>query len=130
MQSIDQGNYTCSVRTSAGVVSRTTVEALVYPEVSITTPDNQVFYAREEETATVTLPCVAENNSSQITWSRVSRSGDLMNTSDGHIVVYPDQMVISNVRFSDNGTYVCKASNRADFAYILVHLIVLGKSQV
>ena len=102
----------------------------MYPEVSITTPDNQVFYAREEEMATVTFPCIPENNSSQITWSRVSRSGDLMNTSDGHIVVYPDRMVISNVRFSDNGTYVCNVSNRADFAYILVHLIVLGKSQI
>ena len=53
-----------------------------------------------------------------------------MNSSDGHIVVYPDRMVISNVRFSDNGTYVCKASNRADFAYILVHLIVHSKSQI
>ena len=125
----DQGQYTCRARASNGVIVTESVQAMLYNAVQVTTQTNQVFSSLQGETATVSLPCSAINHD-HIAWRRVGISTELRNTSDGHLVVYPDRLEINNVRFSDNGTYECTASNRVGFQSILSSLIVHGKLSV
>ena len=122
----DEGRYTCTARSNTGMMVTQSVQAELYHAVWITTPSNQVFMALQGDVATVSLPCAAVNHS-QIAWRRAGVSTELRNTSDGHLVVLPDRLVINNIRFSDNGTYECIASNRVGHQSILSHLIVYGK---
>ena len=125
----DQGRYICTARASNGQTVTQSVQATLYDAVQVTTQDNQVFPSLEGETATVSMPCLAINHD-HIAWRRVGISTELRNTSDGHLVILPDRLVINNIRFSDNGTYECTASNRVGYQSILSSLIVHGKLSV
>ena len=125
----DQGQYTCTVRASNGQMVTRFVHATLYDPVQVTTTDNQVFWSLEGDTATVSLPCSATNHN-HIAWRRMGFSAELRNSSDGHLVILPDRLVINNVRFSDNGTYECTASNPVSDQSILSSLIVRGKLSV
>ena len=124
--SADQGQYTCTAQASNGGTVRQSVQAMLYHAVQVTTQDNQVFSSLQGETSTISLPCSAINHD-HIAWRRVGISTELRNTSDRHLVVYPDRLEINNVRFSDNGTYECTASNRVGHQSILSSLNVHGK---
>ena len=124
--STDQGRYICTAIASNGQTVTQSVQATLYYAVEVTTQDNQVFPSLEGDTATVSMPCSAINHD-HIAWRRVGISTELRNTSDGHLVILPDRLVINNVRFSDNGTYECTASNRVGYQSILSSLIVHGK---
>jgi hypothetical protein len=124
--STDQGRYTCTARASNGQTVIQSVQATLYDAVQVTTEDNQVFNSLEGSISSVSLPCSAINHN-HIAWRRVGISTELRNTSDGHLVVLPDRLVINNVRFSDNGSYECTASNAVGFRSILSSLIVHGK---
>jgi hypothetical protein len=127
--SVDQGQYTCTARASNGQRVTQSVQATLYDAVEVTTEDNQVFHSLEGSTATVSLPCLAINHDN-IAWRRVGINTELRNTSDGHLIISPDRLVINNVRFSDNGSYECTASNTVGFISILSSLIVYGKLMI
>ena len=103
-----------------------TVEAALYPSVSITTPDNQVFPTVQDESSVVTISCVAVNHA-QLVWRRAGSGVIITNSTDNHIRVYEDRMVITGARFSDNGTYTCTAFNDADSEYIVFSVVVNGE---
>ena len=125
----DQGQYTCTARASNGQTVTQSVQATLYDTVQIITQDNQVFSSLQGNTTTVSLPCSAVNYDN-IVWRKVGISTELRNTSDGHLVILPNRLVISDVRFSDNGTYECTASNQVSYQSILSSLIVYGKLSV
>ena len=128
--SADQGRYTCTARASSGQMVTQSVQATLYNAVEITTQNNQVFSLLEGSTATVSLPCFAINHD-HIAWRRVGISTELTNATDpGHLVIFPNHLVINNVRFSDNGSYECTASNTVGFRSILSSLVVHGKISV
>ena len=123
----DQGRYTCTARASNGQMVTQSVQATLYDAVEVTTQNNLVVSSVEGSTATVSLNCSAINHD-HIAWRRVGISTELTNTTDpGHLVVLSDRLVINNVRFSDNGSYECTASNTVGFRSILSSLIVHGK---
>ena len=123
----DQGWYTCNARASNGQMVTQSVQATLYDAVEVTTQNNLVVSSLEGSTATVSLLCSAINHD-HIAWRRVGISTELTNATDpGHLVVLSDRLVINNVRFSDNGSYKCTASNTVGFRSILSSLIVHGK---
>lgn len=122
----DYGTYTCIVRTSAGVILSENVQAQFYDGMQIITPSHQSFTVLEG--GSVSLPCVAKH-AAKIEWRKVPISTELRNTSDGHVVILPDWLVINNARFSDNGSYECTvtANNTSNNNSIIAHLLVHGK---
>ena len=125
-QSVDEGEYTCYARTSDGNMVTQTIHARLFEAVQISTPTDQIYTALQGDSATVSLHCSAVNHD-EIIWRRESDSSEVRTTSDGHFVVSSDRLTISNVRFSDNGTYICTARNLVTEVYIIAHLVVQGK---
>lgn len=122
----DNGTYTCIARTSSGELVSQSTEAALYPSVSIFTPDNQVITTVQATLMTVMIPCIAVNHA-RLVWRRAGSGHIISNLTDERITTYNDRMVISGVRFSDNGTYTCTAFNDADSEYIVFSLVVYGK---
>ena len=122
----DQGQYSCNVRASNGQQVTQSVQATLYNAVQVTTPADQVFESLEGDTARVALPCSAINHD-DIAWRRLGFSDELRNSSDGHLVILPNHLVFNDVRFSDNGSYECTASNRVSHQSVITSLVVHGK---
>ena len=122
----DEGPYTCYARTSSGQLISLSVSAELYNRTKITTPDNLVYEALQEDTATLSVPCLSVYQD-ELAWRKVPNPRVLTNSSDGHLVILPDHMVINNVRFSDNGSYECTVDNRVGRDAIIANIIVYGK---
>ena len=113
--STDQGRYTCTARASNGQMVTQSVQATLYDAVEVTTQNNLVFSSLEGSTDTVSLPYSAINHD-RIAWRRVRINTEVTNVTDpGRLVILPDRLVINNIRFSDNGSYQCTASNTVGF---------------
>ena len=113
--STDQGRYTCTARASNGQMVTQSVQATLYDAVEVTTQNNLVFSSLEGSTDTVSLRYSAINHD-RIAWRRVGINTELTNVTDpGRLVILPDRLVINNIRFSDNGSYQCTASNTVGF---------------
>ena len=120
----DYGTYTCMVKNSVGMMLSGNVQAHFVDGIQIITPTHQSFNVFEG--GSVSLPCVAKD-AAKIEWRKVPISTELRNTSDGHVVILPDRLVIDNVRFSDNGSYECTVTASNHRNSIIAHLLVHGK---
>ena len=124
----DQGVYVCRATTQNNIILNQTISALILDPVQITTESMLTYEARLCET--VVLNCTALHHDS-ITWSRLTHDQIprvVTNSSDGRTSVLSDtgQLVISEVKLSDNGTYICVARNRLSNTEITAYLNIIG----
>ena len=123
----DQGVYACQAITQNHIILNQTIRALIFEGVQITTESMLTYEARLCET--VVLNCTALYYES-ITWSMNAHDQTLTvpNSIDGRITVLSGtgQLVISEAKLSDNGTYGCAASNRVSSQEIIAYLNIIG----
>ena len=124
----DQGVYVCQAITgSNNNILNQTISALIFERVQITTESMLTYEARLCET--VVLNCTALYHDS-IIWSMKAYDQTLTvpNSIDGRITVLSGtgQLVISEAKLSDNGTYGCAASNRVSSKEIIAYLNIIG----
>ena len=118
----DQGEYVCRVRNGTNNLLTQTITALIFERVEITTQSMLSYEAKLCER--VALRCDALHQES-IRWTRTIDGGfprEIANSSDGRISVLSDQLLISETKLSDNGTYTCIAWNSVSQAYIMANL--------
>ena len=126
----DQGVYTCRAATDSNIILNQTISAMVFEGVQIITESMLTYEARLCET--VVLNCTAVYHDS-IIWYRLTHDQTprvVTNTSDGSISVSSEngQLMIRDAKKSDNGTYVCAASNTGSNEEITAYLnIQFGK---
>ena len=125
----DQGVYVCQAVIQSNILLNQTISAILFPRVQITTESMLSYKARSCEI--VVLNCTTLYHNS-ITWSRLTHSQTptiVTNSSDGRITVLSGtgQLMIREAKLSDNGTYVCAASNRVGNKEIIAYLnIIIG----
>ena len=125
----DQGVYICRAATDSNIILNQTISAMLFERVQIITESMLTYEARLCKT--VVLNCTALHHDS-IMWYMLTHSHTprfVTNTSDGRISVSSDigQLVIRDAKQSDNGTYVCAASNRVSNEESIAYLNIIGK---
>ena len=135
MQSVtfeDQGVYTCrATNESNNIILNQTIHAMIFEGVQIITESMLTYEARLCETVVLNLNCTALHHDSVI-WRRLIHGQtlrEISNSIDGRISVLSEsgQLVIHDAKQSDNGTYVCAASNRVSSEQITAYLDIIGK---
>ena len=123
----DQGVYTCRVITHNTILNQT-IRAQLFEPVQIMTESMLTYKARICEP--VELNCTALHYES-IMWSKLTHDQTprrVTNSSDGHLTVLSGtgQLIVREAKQSDNGTYVCAASNRVSSKEIIAYLNIIG----
>ena len=115
----------CQAVTENNVILNQTITALLFERVQVTTESILSYQARLCEL--VVVNCTALHHDS-ITWrgqtSHYPIPREIRNSSDGHITVSSEtgQLMIHEVRLSDNGMYFCTVSNRVSSKEIIAYL--------
>ena len=119
----DQGVYVCRAITQNNIIVNQTISALILDPVQVMTESMLTYEARLCEI--VVLNCTALYHES-IIWSMKAYDQTLtiLNSIDGRITILSGtgQLVISEAKLSDNGTYGCAASNRVSSQEIVAYL--------
>ena len=119
----DGGEYVCRATNENHAIVTASVNASLFEHVQIITPSMLTYQATLCET--VALNCNSLHHDFVI-WRKLSSTGvtirEVSNSSDGHLTVLPDHLVIHETRPSDNGTYTCSVGNAAGHKYITANL--------
>ena len=123
----DQGVYICrATNDSNNIILNQTISAMLFEGVEIVTESMLTYEARMCEI--VVLNCTALHHDS-IIWRRLIHDQtlrEIRNSNDGRISVSSEsgQLVIRDAKQSDNGTYLCVASNRVSNEEIIAYLSI------
>ena len=114
----DPGEYACIFsREDERFIEK--INATLIEMVQITTETGLSYHVQMCEP--VALNCTPLYHDS-IMWIMLPDSKQVRNTSDGRVILLPDQLFIQEVVSEDNGTYTCLAKNRAGSVSITAEL--------
>lgn len=119
----DQGEYTCTYIID-DYRPEQTINATLIEVVQIITETELSYQVQLCEP--ISLNCTALHHDS-IKWTKLPDSKEVLNTSDGRVILLSDQLLIQEARLGDNGTYMCSAENVAGSTSILAKLNIIGK---
>ena len=105
----------CQAVTVNNTLRNQSISALLFERARIMTESMLSYRAKLCES--VALNCTTLYHES-VTWRKTISDDqqiprEVTNSSDGRITVLSNQLVIHETKLSDNGTYLCIASNRA-----------------